>query len=85
MKTTIEISDPLFEQTKGLAAKEGVSFRLLVEEGLRSVIERRSKTPSKRFRLRDGSFKGKVGLQPDVQWGDLRELAYDDNLPRRSK
>jgi hypothetical protein len=85
MKTTIEVSDPIFEQTNGLAAETWVSFQFLVEEGLRRVIERRNKAPARRFQLRDGSFKGKAGLQPDVWWSDLRGLAHDDRPPRRSK
>lgn len=78
MKTTIEIADPLFQQAKALAAKEGLSFRILVEEGLRSVVEARTSTPSKPFRLRDGSFKGGRGLQTGVKWKDLAALAYED-------
>lgn len=75
MKVTIEIPDPLFEQTKDLAVKEGVSFRLLVEEGLSIVHQRRGKAPARPFRLRDGSFYGKGGLQPGIRLEDLRGLA----------
>jgi hypothetical protein len=78
MKTTIEIADPLFQQAKALAAKEGLSFRVLVEEGLRSVVETRTNTTSKPFRLRDGSFKGGRGLQAGVKWKDLAALAYEN-------
>lgn len=77
MKTTVEIADPLFKQAKALAAKEGLNFRVLVEEGLRTVVEARSSS-SKPFRLRDGSFRGGRGLQPGVKWSDLTALAYDD-------
>jgi hypothetical protein len=76
MKTTVEISDPLFAAARALAEKEGLSFRTLVEEGLRNVVERRSTKPDKRFRLRDGRFRGKGGLQPNLDWSDLRTLAY---------
>ena len=41
MKTTIEISEPILEDAKDLARREGVTLRLLVEEGLRSVLAAR--------------------------------------------
>ena len=78
MKTTVEIADPLFEQAKALARKEGLSFRVLVEEGLRAVIEARTKTESKPFRLRDGSFQNGQGLECGLKWTDLSALAYED-------
>jgi hypothetical protein len=78
VKTTVEIPDPLFKQAKALAARGGISFRVLVEEGLRAVIEARTKVASKPFRLRDGSFKGGRGLQAGVKWADLAALAYED-------
>ncbi len=78
MKTTVEIADSLFDQTKALAHKEGLSFRILVEEGLRSVIEARTRIPSKPFHLRDGSFKSGQGLQPGIEWTQLHSLAYND-------
>lgn len=78
MKTTVEIADPLFEEAKALAAKEGLSFRVLVEEGLRSVVAARTHWSAKPFRLRDGSFKGGRGLHAGVKWKDLAALAYED-------
>lgn len=78
VKTTVEIADPLFKQAKALAAKEGLSFRVLIEEGLRSVVEARTKTASRPFRLRDGSFRNGRGLQAGVKWTDLTALAYED-------
>jgi hypothetical protein len=78
VKTTVEIADPLFKQAKALAAKEGLSFRVLVEEGLRAVVEARAKTASKPFRLRDGSFRNGHGLHTGLKWTDLTALAYED-------
>ena len=76
MKTTIEISDPLFAEAKKLAAREGVTVRELVEQGLREIVRNRMR-PTK-FKLRDVSFKGK-GLSPNAKglsWVQIRELAY---------
>lgn len=76
MKTTIDISDALFQEARQLAEREGVTFRALVERGLYRVLsEKKAGAP---FRLRRASFKGK-GLQAEVQgasWEALRDVAY---------
>jgi hypothetical protein len=77
MKTTIEISDPLLNQAKRLAARRGSTLRSLVEEGLRRVVA--EKKPAEGFRLRSASFKGE-GLQAAAQgaaWERIREMAYE--------
>lgn len=76
MKTTIEISDPLLEEAKKVAAAEKITLRSLIESGLREVLARRKR--AKAFALRDASFKGK-GLQPEFRgadWGRVRDEAY---------
>ena len=77
MKTTIELSDPILDEARAVAARDGTTLRALVEEGLRRVLgERKSR---KRFRLRDGSVAGK-GLGPEVaggSWERIRDLAYE--------
>jgi hypothetical protein len=77
MKTTIEIAGPLLAQAKTLARKEGVTLRLLVEEGLRAVVATRGSR--RRFRLKDAAFKGR-GVQPGIEegrWAELRDLIYE--------
>ena len=77
MKTTIEISDPLFERAKRVAAREKTTVRALVERGLRQVVEERR--PQGAFRLRRASFKGR-GLRRELgdrDWQRVRELAYE--------
>jgi len=80
MKTTLDLADPLLEEAKAVAAREGSTLRALVEEGLRIVLAR--KTSRRRFRLRDASFKGGRGLHPEFAarggWSKLREAAYDE-------
>jgi Arc/MetJ family transcription regulator len=75
MKTTIEISDALLADAKRVAARDGVTLRALVEQGLRRVLEeqRRSSRP---FKLRKASVKGR-GLKPGVHPSKFRELAYE--------
>ena len=76
MKTTIDISDPLLREARDLAAREGVTMRMLVERGLRRLLaESRPATP---FRLRQASFRG-TGQQAefrDASWERLRGAAY---------
>lgn len=78
MKTTIEISDSLLDETRRLARREGTTVRALVEQGLRQLIAQRSSSGSA-FRLRDASVDGD-GLRQEleaVSWERLRELAYE--------
>jgi len=77
MKTTIEISDPLLETARKVAAQEKTTVRALVEEGLRKVIQERQRASG--FKLRRATFKGS-GLQPEVSgasWEKIRELIYE--------
>ena len=77
MKTTIEISDPLLNEARRLAARHGTTLRALVEQGLRRVLE--ESKGAKAFKLRDGSFKGK-GLQPEFAnsgWDEIRRAIYE--------
>ena len=77
MKTTIEISDPILEDAKAIAAREGTTMRSLVETGLRYVVAERQARYSV-FKLRDAAFDGE-GIQPDLRdasWEQIRDLAY---------
>jgi hypothetical protein len=74
VKTTIDISDSLFAEAKAGAESRGITFRQLVEEGLRAVLQNRGKL-AKRFRLRDGTFHGR-GLQRNLSWPEIRREIY---------
>jgi hypothetical protein len=77
MKTTLDIADPLLEEARQVAAREGITLRALVERGLRHVIA--GSKQKKPFRLRKASFKGR-GLKPelsDAGWERIRDLAYE--------
>jgi hypothetical protein len=77
MKTTVEISDPLLDAARKLAAREGTTLRALIEEALRHIVAERKRSGA--FRLRKATFKGN-GLQPGVagsSWDRLREMAYE--------
>lgn len=81
MKTTIEIPDPLLDQARSLAAREGTTLRALIERGLRHVVDELGQ--ERTFQLRDGSVGGS-GLRAELAgapWDRLRELAYGDPTP----
>lgn len=76
MKTTIELSDALAKKAKQLAAKRGVTFRAIIEEGVREVL--RGPRSSDEFKLRDAAVGGN-GLQAEFKdraWADIRDAAY---------
>ena len=75
MKITVEISDALLGDAKRIAAREGVTVRSLIEQGLRRAVAGRGR--SGEFRLRRATFKGE-GLSPEARhlgWDRLREIA----------
>ena len=77
MKTTIDIPDPLLSEARRIAARDGITVRALVEQGLRRVLEEKRRTGT--FRLEKASFRGD-GLQPELQsatWEQIRQLAYE--------
>jgi hypothetical protein len=76
MKTTVEISDPLLERAKRLAAERGSTLRDLIETGLKRVLE--EERSAKPFKLRDSRVGGN-GLQDDFRsagWEQIRDAAY---------
>ncbi len=77
MKITLEISDSLAEKVKAHAAREGVTFRSVVERGLREVLRAQQKPEP--FVLRDASVGGR-GLQEafrDAGRECIRDAAHD--------
>jgi len=80
MKTTVDISDALFESTRRLAVQRGTTMRALIEEGLRSVLQTHRSLP-RQFAMRDASVGGN-GPADGVDLGDwtqMRALIYDES------
>ena len=75
VKTTVEISDALFQQAKAAAAEKGISFRELVESGLRHVLNEAQRR--RKFKLRDCTFQGD-GLAAGVNWENILHKAYEE-------
>ena len=78
MKTTIEISDALLEEAKRLARERGTTLRAVLEAALRREVAAPAE-PRKKFKLRDGSFRGE-GVQPGIDlsdWSQIRRIIYE--------
>ncbi len=75
MKATVDIADSVLKEAKLIAAREGVTLRSLVEEGLRRVIEDRE-TQKTGFKLRDASFHGGGGGAPGVDPDDWMSIKH---------
>jgi hypothetical protein len=76
MKTTVEISEELFQLTRELAQREGTTMRALIEEGLQAALARREERAI--YRWPDLSVGGE-GLTPGIEegsWEPLRDLIY---------
>jgi hypothetical protein len=73
MKTTVEIPDPLFRAAREYCAGQGLSFRQLIESGLRLAIER--PRPAAHFRLKPFGFRGEG--QQIHDWSAIREAIYE--------
>ncbi|HTL36118.1 MAG TPA: hypothetical protein VL326_23465 [Kofleriaceae bacterium] len=77
MKTTVEISDPLFREAKEEAQRTGTTLRDLIEIGLRRVLEERKAT-KRPFKFRDASnpdAKPLPGIDPS-DWPRIRDIIY---------
>jgi hypothetical protein len=72
MKTTVEIPDALFKEAKRYAAKHDLTFRAVVETGLRQVLVEKRKP----FRLKRVPFKGD-GMVKDFTWDEIRDILYE--------
>jgi hypothetical protein len=78
MKATVEIADALFAEAEKLARDRDITFRELVECGLRKELRDRAMPPEK-FVWKDLSW-GSGGLRPpftEENWTEIREASYE--------
>lgn len=74
MKTTIDVSDALFNSAKEFAQKSQTTMRALVEEGLRRVLADSQANPKPAFKLKDARVHGKEILISDPRrWQQMEE------------
>lgn len=71
LRTTVRLDAGLLREAKMAAAARRTTLTRLIEEGLRSVLAKRSERPDTRFEL--PTFKGN-GLQPGVDLDDTADL-----------
>ena len=81
MKTTLDISDPLFNSAKALAQQSQTTLRALVEEGLRRVLSDAPANTKPAFKLQNASVGGGQILITDPrQWQQMEQ----DHLTARA-
>ena len=73
MKTTVEISDPLLREAKGIAERDGTTLRELIELGLRRVLDERNAAIQKPYKLRD-LRNYNMKLRPEIREGDWEQI-----------
>ena len=72
MKTTVEVPDSLFQAARTHCAAHGITFRELIERGLREVLEKPAREAP--FRLCAFGFGGEG--QQVHEWAEIRSLIY---------
>ena len=78
MKTTVDISDPLFRQAKAAAEAGSGTMRELIEDGLRFVLQKRRTAARAKFRLGRLPTQG-GGLCPEFShatWPQILDESY---------
>ncbi len=73
MKTTVEVSDSLRRAARAHCASHGITFRALIEAGLRQQIKKPE--PKEPFRLGTFGFRGEGQQVRD--WREIRGLLYE--------
>jgi Arc/MetJ family transcription regulator len=79
MKTTLEISDALFQEAKRLAVERHTTLRAVVELALRQFLRSEIQPGRDGFRLRKKTFRGQ-GLRPGLEegnWVEIRTHIYE--------
>ena len=76
MRTTIDLSEAVFQQAKRCAQRRQTTLRDIIEEGLRLVMDREDAV--QKYRLKDLSY-GSGGTVPGIEMGDwerIRDILY---------
>lgn len=74
VKTTVEVNDDLLLRAKQVAASEGVTLKVLFEEGLRLTLLQRSRPTKNRERVRLPVCSASGGVMPGVDLTDSASL-----------
>ncbi len=83
MKTTIEVSDALFNSAKELAQQKQTTLRALIEQGLRLVLADAQSRIKPAFKLKNASVGGDAPLISDPrQWQQFEEEHVISNVTK---
>lgn len=74
MKTTLDIPDTLFEETRRYAASHGIPFREAVAMGLRQLLD--TAPPAHPYKLNLRAFRSKEAVDLS-DWAAVRTLIYE--------
>ncbi len=74
VKTTVEVNDDLLLRAKRVAVSEGVTLKVIFEEGLRLTLLQRSRATKKRKRVRLPVSKATGGVLAGVDLTDSASL-----------
>ena len=81
MKTTVEMSEPLFRSAKELAQRNQTTLRALIEEGLRRVINDSQRQSKSAFKLKKASVCGHTVLSDEpAHWQRIEEEHVIDRV-----
>ena len=76
MKTTVELSDVLFNSAKAHARKNHSTLRALIEDGLRRVLNDVRDNVKPSFKLKDASVLGQAMLIPEPRDWHQMEMEH---------
>ncbi len=84
MKTTIDVSDALFNAAKEFAQRSQTTLRAVVEDGLRRVLADAHSPARPAFKLKDARVRGKAMLVADPRrWQQLEEEHVNERVVAR--
>ena len=78
MKSTFNISDPIFRKLEQYCKSKNVTMRKVLESALTMFLAD-DKMGQKKFKLKKNTFRGK-GLKPGIEegdWNKIRDLIYE--------
>lgn len=82
MKTTVNLPDPLLEDARRTARRDGVTFTELLQVSLQREIDRRAREAREPFRVARFTVNGE-GVASEVREGDWFDLIYPATGPDR--
>lgn len=84
MKTSVEISDQLFQSAMQFAERNHTTLSALIEDGLRRVLSDQRIENRTAFKLKDASVRGKAMLITNPRrWQEMEEQHVISHVKKR--